>query len=147
MNAPMQGNGAEMMRLATSFGMQAGVQICCPVHDAFLIEAPVDEIDETVRAMQEAMSRAASAVLGGPTIGSDVKIVTHPDHYQDMRPEAVYMRRQIADAMAVIRPPCNSGTGVPPYRTTVPCEPGPGPFYYLFFFIDVSLMRGLFCDP
>ena len=39
MNAPMQGNGAEMLRLAAIFGHRAGVTINAPLHDAFMIEA------------------------------------------------------------------------------------------------------------
>ena len=38
-NFPMQANGAEMLRLACMFGVEAGIKICAPVHDAILIEA------------------------------------------------------------------------------------------------------------
>ncbi len=41
-NFPMQANGAEMMRLACSLATEAGITVCCPVHDAILIEAPTD---------------------------------------------------------------------------------------------------------
>jgi len=39
-NFPMQGNGAEMLRLACCFATEQGIRVCAPVHDALLIEAP-----------------------------------------------------------------------------------------------------------
>ena len=36
-NLPMQGNGAEMMRLAAIRATEAGLQIAAPVHDGFLL--------------------------------------------------------------------------------------------------------------
>src|ERR1700681_106886 len=39
MNFPMQANGAEMMRIAAIAGTEAGIEVCAPVHDAFLIAA------------------------------------------------------------------------------------------------------------
>jgi hypothetical protein len=35
--------GAEMMRLAACLATERGIQVCCPVHDAFLIEANADQ--------------------------------------------------------------------------------------------------------
>jgi hypothetical protein len=40
MNWPMQANGAEMMRIAAMAATEAGIEVCAPVHDAFLIAAP-----------------------------------------------------------------------------------------------------------
>ena len=54
-----------MMRLAACFATEAGIRICCPVHDAFLIEAPDYRIGEEVERMRACMDRASRAVLGG----------------------------------------------------------------------------------
>ena len=35
MNFPMQAGGAEMMRIAAIAATEAGIEVCCPVHDAF----------------------------------------------------------------------------------------------------------------
>src|SRR5208337_1756983 len=78
-NFPMQANGAEMLRLACIFGVEAGIKICAPVHDAILIEAPADEIEEHVTAMQALMEKAGMAVLDGFKLRSDVKTVHFPD--------------------------------------------------------------------
>ena len=40
MNFPMQAHGADILRLAACYLVEAGVGLLAPVHDAFLIEAP-----------------------------------------------------------------------------------------------------------
>lgn len=89
-NFPMQANGAEMMRLAACLATESGLQVCCPVHDAFLIEAPIDEIDHTVARMQEIMKEASEIVLGGFPLESDAKIFRYPDRYSDPRGEQMW---------------------------------------------------------
>jgi DNA polymerase I len=85
MNFPMQAHGAEMMRLAAIAATEAGIEVCCPVHDAFLITAPVDRIDADVAAMRAIMSKAGRAITGGLDVRTDVKIVHAPDRYMDPR--------------------------------------------------------------
>jgi len=84
-NFPMQANGAEMMRLACCFAIRNGIRICMPVHDAILIEAPVTEIDESIKITQKAMARASREVLSGFELLSDVKKIIYPDRYMDPR--------------------------------------------------------------
>jgi DNA polymerase-1 len=96
MNAPMQGNGAEMLRLAAVFGHQARITINAPLHDAFMIEARDVDAEDAVRTMQICMGRASRAVLDGVEITVKAKTVAWPDRYVDDRPEAQDMWR---DAM------------------------------------------------
>ncbi|MCC6352231.1 MAG: DNA polymerase I [Verrucomicrobiae bacterium] len=84
-NFPAQANGAEMMRLAACYATEAGIAVCAPVHDAFLIEAPADEIGAAVARMAEAMRRASADVLGGFELGSDAKAIVYPDHFEPGR--------------------------------------------------------------
>jgi DNA polymerase-1 len=84
-NFPMQANGAEMLRVACCLATERGVEICAPVHDAVLIRAPLDRLDERVSAMRVAMAEASRAVLAGFEVGTDVKIVRWPDRYIDGR--------------------------------------------------------------
>jgi len=84
-NFPRQANGAEMLRLACCLITEAGVHVCAPVHDALLIEAPLDELDATVEAAQEMMARASEVVLDGFRLRSDAKLVRSPDRYMDER--------------------------------------------------------------
>ncbi|MCC9600384.1 DNA polymerase [Stieleria sp. JC731] len=82
-NFPMQANGAEMMRLACSMATEAGITVCCPVHDAILIEADTQVIDDTVIETQSIMREASKIVLDGFELESDAKIVSWPERYDD----------------------------------------------------------------
>jgi DNA polymerase I-like protein with 3'-5' exonuclease and polymerase domains len=83
LNFPMQANGAEMMRVAACLATERGIEVCAPVHDAFLIGAPIERIEEDTRAMQAIMEEAARIVLDGFTIKTDTTIVRYPDRYMD----------------------------------------------------------------
>ncbi len=89
-NFPAQANGAEMLRLACCLGISQGVKICIPVHDAILIEASVEEIEERVSVMQACMEEASSIVLGGFKLRSDAKVIKYPDRYTDERGQELW---------------------------------------------------------
>jgi hypothetical protein len=89
-NFPMQANGAEMLRLACSLATERGITICAPVHDAVLIEAPVDELPAAVQATQDAMEEASRIVLGGFQLRADSKLIVHPDRYMDERGQKMW---------------------------------------------------------
>lgn len=89
-NFPMQANGAEMFRLACCLSTERGVSVCAPVHDAILIEAPLDRLEEDVARTQQAMREASAAVLSGFELRSDAKLVRWPEHYTDERGEAMW---------------------------------------------------------
>lgn len=84
-NFLMQANGAEMLRLACCLVTEAGIGICAPVHDALLIEAPVELLDDAISETQELMAKASEVVLGGFRLRSDAKRIVFPDRYQDPR--------------------------------------------------------------
>ena len=84
-NFPMQANGAEMMRIAACLATERGIEVCAPIHDAFLICAPIDRIDEEAAAMRAAMIEASRAVLDGFELRVDVDVVRFPDRYMDPR--------------------------------------------------------------
>ena len=84
-NWPMQSNGAEMLRLACTLATEHGVMVVAPVHDAVLIEAPLERLGEQVTAMQEVMRAASMEVLGGFALRSDVKCVEAPERFNDAR--------------------------------------------------------------
>ena len=81
-NFPMQANGAEMMRLAACLATERGIGVCCPVHDAFLIESPAADIDAEVNRMKDAMREASELVLPGFPLRTDAKIVTYPTGFR-----------------------------------------------------------------
>jgi hypothetical protein len=82
-NFPMQGNGAEMLRLACCLGTERGIEVCAPVHDAVLICAPLDLIGDHIKRMQAAMAEASRNVLDGFELSSDSHITHYPDRYRD----------------------------------------------------------------
>ncbi len=89
-NFPMQGNGAEMLRIACIFLTEAGIRVCAPVHDAVLIELPLAGLEQGITKAQGLMRQASSAVLGDFELGSDAKIICYPDRYMDERGQVMW---------------------------------------------------------
>ena len=88
----MQANGAEMMRLAACLATERGVEVCAPVHDAFLICAPLARLDQDVATMRAAMAEAARICLSGFELGTDVSITSWPNRYMDPRGRVMWQR-------------------------------------------------------
>ena len=84
-NFPMQAHGAEMLRIACILLNRAGIKICAPIHDAILIEAPIDELDFVIEQTQQLMREASRIVLWGFELESDVKVVKYPQRFMDPR--------------------------------------------------------------
>ncbi|MGB8842594.1 MAG: hypothetical protein WCC64_16155, partial [Aliidongia sp.] len=91
-NNPMQANGAEMMRLAACLATERGIEVCGPIHDAFIIAAPLDRLDEDVARMRACMAKASRVVCGGLELRVDAKtggdfpaVIRYPDRYMDKR--------------------------------------------------------------
>ena len=89
-NFPMQAHGAEMMRLAACLATERGIEVCAPVHDAFLIEAAAADIDVETERMKVAMREASEVVLPDFPLRTDAKIVRQPDRYSDPRGERMW---------------------------------------------------------
>lgn len=106
-NFPMQANGAEMLRFACWLATERGVRVCAPVHDAVLIEAPLNELASAVATTQEAMAEASRLVLGEMTLRSDAKLFRYPEHYVDPRGEAMWhtVQQVLRDVQAPQRCP------------------------------------------
>ena len=82
-NFPMQANGAEMMRLAACLATERGIEVCAPVHDAFLICAPLDRIDADVAAMQSIMIEASRVILDGFEIPAECEDTPPSEQYNE----------------------------------------------------------------
>ena len=89
-NFPVQGNGAEMLRLACCFATERGIRVCAPIHDAILIEAPLNELDDTVEQTQQALGEASKIVLDGFQLRSEAKKIRYPERYMDDRGERMW---------------------------------------------------------
>jgi DNA polymerase-1 len=85
-NFPCQGNGSEMLRLALCLGVERGIKIIAPVHDAVMIEAPAERLAADIAAMIDCMTEASRIVLNGFGLSvSKPKPVINPDRYMDER--------------------------------------------------------------
>jgi hypothetical protein len=87
-NYSMQANGAEKMRIAAIAATEAGIEVCAPVHDAFLIRAPLDRLEEDVAHMHELMAKASEEVTGGLRARTKAELVRSdkaPGRYVDER--------------------------------------------------------------
>src|SRR5262249_44219523 len=72
-NFPIQANGAEMLRLGHCLATENGISVCCPIHDAYLIVAPLDILNGEIARMQFYMAEASCVVLRGFELFTDVK--------------------------------------------------------------------------
>jgi hypothetical protein len=93
----IQATGADILRIACILGMRHGIRLLAPVHDAVLIEAPIERIEADVILMQEIMRRASRIVLNADAEGThelrtDAKIIRYPDRFNDKRGEAIWER-------------------------------------------------------
>jgi hypothetical protein len=103
-NWPVQSTGADILRISCILAARHGIRILAPVHDAVLIEAPIDRIEADVALMQEIMRRASRIVLNSDLDGThelrtDAKIIRYPDRYSDKRGEDIwaYVLKHLAD--------------------------------------------------
>jgi len=93
-NFPMQANGAALLRLACCFAVDRGVTLCAPVHDAVLIEAPLEHLDGAIQTTQHAMAEASRIVLDGFELRTDAVVVRYPERYADERGQEMWERIQ-----------------------------------------------------
>jgi hypothetical protein len=84
-NFPAQSHGSEMLRLTLSFAVEAGVEVNAMLHDAFLIQAPLADLNDVVQTMIRAMDDASEVILQGFRLRTDVHTFVHPAHYHDPR--------------------------------------------------------------
>ncbi len=74
-----------MLRVAACRTTERRLRVSGLIHDAILLEATSDQIDQAVAECQTAMQEASSAVLDGFSLRSDVKLVHWPDRHSDPR--------------------------------------------------------------
>jgi hypothetical protein len=82
LNWPVQTTGAVLLRLAVVLAARKGVRIIAPIHDALLIEAKDEDIEEHVRLAKQAMDEACRAVLGD-LIRTEHQIIHSGGRYYD----------------------------------------------------------------
>ena len=79
----MQANGAEILCLACCYMTEAGINVCAHVHDAVLIEVPLELLDEQIVQARAMMAQASREVLNWFELGMDVQEFRFPERYCD----------------------------------------------------------------
>lgn len=98
LNYPMQSHGAEILRLACCYLVEAEITVCAPVHDAVLIEAAEADVDQIVAEARALMGKASRVVLGGFEVRTDAEVIRYPNRYDDPRGTAMW--RKVAGMIA-----------------------------------------------
>lgn len=92
-NFPIQAAGGDILRAAVILLEEAGIRTLATIHDAVLIEAGADEVNEVVTRAQELMADAAEIVLGdGYRLRTDAEIIPAGDRYRDKRGRVTWER-------------------------------------------------------
>jgi hypothetical protein len=84
-NFLLQANGSEMLRLACILAHERGLPVCAPVHDALLVEAPLDDIDDVIARTRDAMREASELVLPGFPLRVEAQVIRPPGRFVDKR--------------------------------------------------------------
>ena len=79
----MQANAAEMLRLACILMHEKRINVCAPVHDALLIEAQENQIDEAVEVAKTCMEEASAILLNCFKLASDAKVIRIPERFHE----------------------------------------------------------------
>jgi len=89
-NFPMQSIGAEILHVACVPAERRGIRIVAPVHDAIMVEAPAEHGDEISAELNRVMRDAASTILRGYELPTDVQMVGPGQCYFDERGEQMW---------------------------------------------------------
>jgi DNA polymerase-1 len=85
MNFPAQSGGADAMRHAAIMAVEGGIIVNCPIHDAFRIMAPIEDLPRVLRDMDEIMRAAGAAVTGSFELPTESKApVIYPNRQADL---------------------------------------------------------------
>jgi hypothetical protein len=63
-NLPIQAAGSDWMRLVIIMATEAGLRVCCSVHDGFLITSPLETFERDIARMKLIMELASIALFG-----------------------------------------------------------------------------------
>ena len=84
-NFPIQSTASEILHVACILAERRGLEVVAPVHDAFMIEAPLEHEKEASAALDRVMRDASAVVLRGYELPSDVQPIRPDGRYFDKR--------------------------------------------------------------
>jgi DNA polymerase I-like protein with 3'-5' exonuclease and polymerase domains len=101
----VQANSAGIFRYAGLMARRLGIMICAVVHDALLIEAPADRIEEEVARATMCLERASGMFLHGLVLRVDTKIIHEGERFSDKRGTKIwsYVERTLRELPEEVR--------------------------------------------
>jgi hypothetical protein len=84
-NFPMQSTGSEILHATCIMAERRSIPIIAPVHDAVMIEVPVEDAEDASAALDRVMRDASAVVLRGYELPTDVQIVRPGGRFHDKR--------------------------------------------------------------
>jgi len=79
----MQSTASEILHIAVVLAERRGIPVVATVHDAMMAECDLDEVDDVSAALDRVMRDAASLILRGHELPTDVQIVRPGERFFD----------------------------------------------------------------
>ena len=89
-NFPIQSTGAMILHVACLLAEQRGIEIVAPIHDAFVAQCSVRDVDDVAIAFDRVMRDASAVVLRGYELPTDKQIIRPSERYFDKRGKAMW---------------------------------------------------------
>ncbi|PWT93554.1 MAG: DNA polymerase I [Proteobacteria bacterium] len=84
-NFPIQSTAAEVLHVACILAERRGIEVVAPVHDAIMVEAALDRIEDASVALDRVMRDAAVIVLRGYELPTDVRLIRPGEQFYEER--------------------------------------------------------------
>jgi hypothetical protein len=118
-NFHIQSVGADMIRTAAFYAIDAGVSVAATVHDALFVVARDEDICRQISIARNAMARASRWVLNGFELDTDFQLIRYPKTFADSRGD--YIRRKYIDPF-LDRVGVHTAEPVPVHTGEYPCS-------------------------
>jgi DNA polymerase-1 len=89
-NFPMQSAGSMILYAAILLAERRGVEIVAPIHDAFVAQCDLRDVEDVAVAFDRVMRDASAIVLRGYELPSDCQIIRPVGRYFDKRGKAMW---------------------------------------------------------
>jgi DNA polymerase I len=89
-NFPMQSTGAEILHATCILAERRGIEIVAPVHDALMVQCPLEEVEDVSNALDRCMRDASALVLRRYELPTDEQRILPGQRYFDKRGELMW---------------------------------------------------------
>jgi DNA polymerase I len=89
-NFPMQATGAMILHAACLLADRRGIEIVAPIHDAFVAQCELANVEDAAAALDRCMRDASAIVLRGYELPTDKQIIRPGERYYDKRGKAMW---------------------------------------------------------